>query len=94
MCAPEIENTGEIMLQTRSEIAFTSPLAITLKGKNAVSSADIGDSVGLADLSGQAVWHIRGKNAASTLSKAPSPNYRPKFAGPAAIALSDLIPPP
>lgn len=60
------------MLQTRSEIAFTSPLAAILKGKATISSAELGDSVGLADLSGQAVWHVRGKNAASTLSKIPS----------------------
>jgi heterotetrameric sarcosine oxidase gamma subunit len=60
------------MLQTTSEISFTSPLAATLKGKKAVSNLEIAESVGLADLSGQAIWHIRGKNAASALRKVPS----------------------
>lgn len=53
------------MLETKSEIAFASPLASKLKGQKAVSQADVAESVGLADLSGQAVWHVRGKSAAN-----------------------------
>ena len=60
------------MLQTTSEIPFTSPLAQTLKDKNAFSTADIANSVGLADLSGQSVWHIRGEKATSAVKKTPS----------------------
>ena len=60
------------MLQTTSHIAFASPLTATLKGKQGVSLAEIGDSVGLADLSGQPIWHVRGKNATSALDAVPS----------------------
>jgi sarcosine oxidase subunit gamma len=61
-----------MMLQTTSQITFTSPLSATLQGQHAQSPADVRESVGLADLSGQPIWHVRGKNAASTLEAVPS----------------------
>jgi len=60
------------MLTTTGDIAFTSPLAAALSDKQAVSLYEIAGSVGLADLSGQAIWHVRGREAANALKATPS----------------------
>ena len=58
-------------LQTTADLPFTSPLAHTLREQTALSPAQAYDTVGLADLSGQMLWHVRGANVEAALSDVP-----------------------
>ena len=58
-------------LATRSSIAFRSPLAQTLAGQTPVSVSDVVAGVGLADLSGQTLTHVRAVNLDSVYPDAP-----------------------
>lgn len=51
------------MLETTSQVEFISPLSAILKDKQAVPIAELDGALGLADISGQPVWHVRSNQA-------------------------------
>ena len=59
------------MLETTSQVSFVSPLSNLLKDQQAVSLAAFDGTVGLEDLSGQPIWHVRGDQAESLLGTDP-----------------------
>jgi heterotetrameric sarcosine oxidase gamma subunit len=58
-------------LQTKADIPFTSPLAHVLRGQTPAAFDAARDTVGLADLSGQTLTHIRSDNLESAFSSVP-----------------------